>query len=693
MSAEAPGRQAGLESPNPATPESASRGGAEPNQQTTRKVAFATGASLTPSVQQLYSLLPPQQPVTAWDVTAALLAGSAHERYGGGRAREVVDAGPPPTAGSRRTVAQWIAGVEALLRPGVSPLHGRLLIAGLARLDPPLAEHLGRSGFLEALLSEIREPQELLFADAVAPSAGPGFAADPTPLAADWPEVADRLNRRGLARAIARRIDNVYADNDARGAPGGFMLHVHGEWGSGKTSLLRMVGQELHGLHPAPAPGWVVVEFNAWKHQRVDPPWWFLMDAVFRAGFRYLWSRAGTRPRALGLWLREHGWRLATGRRDAVFAAGLLLLFLAATYFVLRLSGVDPRMLNALAGGSDSLAKVFALLGTLAGGSLLFSRSLLSGGARAAQKFVEDVADPMERLSRHFGQQVERIGAPLFVFVDDLDRCQPAYVVQLLEGIQTLFNDRHVVYAVAADRKWLDACYENQYDWARERINEPGRPLGTLFLEKQFQLSVGIPRLQPMAQAEYWRHLLAGGSDAEQVAERALEAARITLRDARSEQAVLDAVAGAAADPERALAMRQAAVERLAERDVERSTELFLAPFAPLLEPNPRAMKRLLNAYALSRDMAVIDGLEVLTDARLRGQLVLWTVLTMRWPDIERRIVDCFEEAADVEAAIGVLLAPPAVRQVIDGGPHGATLDVPAMRLFARSMLYGRAPA
>jgi hypothetical protein len=39
-------------------------------------------------------------------------------------------------------------------------------------------------------------------------------------------------------------------------------------------------------------------------------------------------------------------------------------------------------------------------------------------------------------------------------------------------------------------------------------IGEPGRPLGYLFLDKVFQVSVSIPRLSPRWQSAYWQGLL-----------------------------------------------------------------------------------------------------------------------------------------------------------------------------------------
>ena len=63
----------------------------------------------------------------------------------------------------------------------------------------------------------------------------------------------DGLGRRSLAEAIARRIRSVSAEH-------GYTIAIVGEWGSGKTSLLNMVGDALDN----DANSVVILRFNPW---------------------------------------------------------------------------------------------------------------------------------------------------------------------------------------------------------------------------------------------------------------------------------------------------------------------------------------------------------------------------------------------------------------------------------------------
>jgi hypothetical protein len=61
-------------------------------------------------------------------------------------------------------------------------------------------------------------------------------------------------------------------------------------------------------------------------------------------------------------------------------------------------------------------------------------------------------------------------------------------------------------------------------------------------------------------------------------------------------------------------------------------TEHFLKPFALFTEPNPRAMKRLSNAYTLGSDIRIVEKSKNIL--RERKQLALWTILTLRRPPL-----------------------------------------------------------
>jgi hypothetical protein len=82
--------------------------------------------------------------------------------------------------------------------------------------------------------------------------------------------------------------------------------------------------------------------------------------------------------------------------------------------------------------------------------------------------------------------------------------------------------------------------------------------------------------------------------------------------------------------PEDRASAARAAVRRLSAPDLEvQITQHRLEKFAPLLESNPRSMKRLVMAYGMNQAADII--LEEFTDP---DQIALWTILSMRWPHL-----------------------------------------------------------
>jgi hypothetical protein len=99
----------------------------------------------------------------------------------------------------------------------------------------------------------------------------------PIPTYKDTPTEFDELGRRPFAKVLANRIDRIRTSSRKLDETDAFILHLHGPWGSGKSSLLNFIREELEEK----PTGWIVIEFNAWKNQRTGPPWWSLMDAVY----------------------------------------------------------------------------------------------------------------------------------------------------------------------------------------------------------------------------------------------------------------------------------------------------------------------------------------------------------------------------------------------------------------------------
>jgi hypothetical protein len=260
--------------------------------------------------------------------------------------------------------------------------------------------------------------------------------------------------------------------------------------------------------------------------------------------------------------------------------------------------------------------------------------------------------------------------------------------VDLLEGIQTLFREAPVVFVVAADQHWLNACYQEVYEKLEPRIHEPGKPLGTLFLEKAFRFSTPMPGIPEGLKNSYWQHLLqlpAAQQGTDMTAAR--ERARHDLAAAQSEGEVRALVDSSRQRPffEQRI-LREEAVVRLASPEVLERLEHTLKPYVALLEPNPRAMKLLVNAYSANRALAILSEVNVELP-----QLALWTILSSRWPQLADHLVEHLEMlekqagdcTADLSESLKALWGEQNVAQVIKGDSARPALTAETLKQCA----------
>lgn len=680
-------------------------------------------------------------PVSAAGLAEALLSQADHRReYAGGRLAKL---GHLHETIRTQPGGGWIDDVYALIdvaalldqnRDRSLPmLHGRLLLLGLCLLEPDLYSQFASIGAFGALIDELQEP----FLDILSPlgkqryaertgsleNRGDNFAfveqttdaatdyatefeavqqsvvaevqqqtVAPPPPAPQPPEPADSvpnwdddplkdpardlLGRRAFAQYLAKRLMSVIGDKRA------YAMHIYAPWGAGKTTLLNFLSAELQQQGE-----WAVVEFNAWRHQHIRPPWWPLMEQVVKDTQGYIGPID---------WWREQWWRFRRGGLVNVLSLlvffGLLWVIAQITAPLLQAQTTDlSAVLATVVETGGTVTAALALITSLWGAALAFNRSLLFGSARSAQSYTELTRDPMNDIKQRFETLIKRVRktAEVVVFIDDLDRCQSQYVVELLEGIQTLFRDVPVVFVVAADRRWLNACYEEVYAKLEPKIHEPGKPLGTLFLEKAFQFTTPMPGVPPALQERYWRYLLdiaepdADGESPEMV-QQARSEAQALVTNAKSEGEVRKLVEDSGARHfllQRAV--REAAVVQLAEPKVVARLEHTLRPYGELLEPNPRAMKRLVNEYSANRALALLA--EIRVDLH---QLALWTVLSARWPQLAYYLeenpthLDLIGQAdpPGLPTTLNGLFTDSEVVRVVRGGTQGVALTVETVK-------------
>jgi hypothetical protein len=408
---------------------------------------------------------------------------------------------------------------------------------------------------------------------------------------------------------------------------------------------------------------------------------------VHQEGFRSLWRM--NKVQAAKFRLRELFWRAQAGWFWWLLA--LVGLAILAAVFLTRAYRHPDTVQKWLALVTVILGYVLIILGAVRGGS----RSISSTSVRGAQAYIDNTRDPMQAAKEHFADLIEWLHYPVAIFIDDLDRCKGTTVVELLEGVQTLFRDAPVVYVVAADRDWLSDSYAAEYGTFVSLADEPGRPFGYLFLEKTFQLTAPVPDLSPATLGKYWEALVRRQPTVDDPA--ALEAARSQAeeryRPLQTQAAVSTELTENPGDsPVEQQARLEAAAIQLATSTLEQDTEHALLPFRVLLDSNPRALKRLVNAYGIARAVEILTHREIEGDRQAQHRTALWTILNLRWPRLGDHLIEYPDHVeaigngnvpAGVPPSLEPLFSDPRVAAVVRGEAPGveAHLDEQAVKM------------
>jgi len=592
-----------------------------------------SGINYSPSVREVRSAFETGTTVSSMDLVQALAR--LHPEYAKGRFEKVAHESYLQRTFDIRPLEEWFSNVDQLFDPETVPeLHGRLFALGLCELDHHLKEVFETTGILSALHDELKEEFTALLNERSP------FDGDPARLHLDSDSREDHLGRDGFVEALATWLNRFWRQSNSQGDNIGqhsFMMHLHGPWGSGKSTLLNLLEQKLTpqrkddrktqekkkeaNLH------WMVIHFNAWQHSHVEPAWWPLLNQLYKESLVNL-KKTKQKRKAWAVWWYDLWWKLISGNKStgywfALFGVLLVLVSL-------------PDMNENL----QSYIQFATFAGTVVTGGSYFLRSLIWGSAGSAQDYLKLNQDPLDKIKEYFVKIVGRIDQPVMIYIDDLDRCPSSYVVDLLESLQTLFNDSRVFYVLAADRRWLYGSFEERYGEFRNHIEEPGKQIGYLFLDKLFQLSISVPQVSPEVREDYLNYLYLDKEKEQRNLDKMRRQIREEFEQVRSDPELVRRADREGASREERQMRREEAVRASAKAEIEVSTEYFLKQFAHLLEPNPRAIKRLVNNYGIYRAIVLLSDPAVIDSGEKRKKFALWNILAMRWPMLAEVLED-----------------------------------------------------
>lgn len=455
--------------------------------------------------------------------------------------------------------------------------------------------------------------------------------ANSTPIQTDSPATEDLLNRKPFAKYLSLRFSKLWQqtnnENSTR-AGNSFVTHLYSEWGSGKSTFLHLLKNELEqdtplvdsSLQPPPQEErWLVVEFNAWENQHVQPLWWPLLQSIIDQSLK---------KRSLWLKLKEH-WRRFSGAWG-VELVGALIVVLA----VVVMWNITADVFEAEAGSKflENISKSFIAIGSAVVFLATIFRSLLPGTASAAKNFQSFKNDPLISVKRHFSEFLTDINQPIMVFIDDLDRCREENVVTLLESLHTLFNDQRIFYLVAADKKWISTCFHNSYKDIAEHIENKERPTGHLFIEKLFQISIGLPAVSNTIKQKYVGRLLGIRPTSGQNNNEDLSATEIQVIQKAESFSDFSSL-----DMKKSKVVEEVMFKSIST-DFDKDIEHRLQKYIDYLDPNPRFMKLLINSYGINVVVAMASGLEL--DDFDYEHIAVWSILSLRYPALAQELTD-----------------------------------------------------
>lgn len=574
----------------------------------------------------------------------------------------------------------------------------------------------------------------------------------------------DALGRAPLAMALAWALHEIWCDVQGLGdgadrrsqedAPG-FVAHVDAPWGGGKTSFANLIARTLHpglddkvpeflqkrypdrtdmsGLFLAAAHEkgglvenerakydrtarrpWIIVPYNAWLNQHVDPPWWSFYQTIRKACFRAIreegcpevvqkgdgsyrnrqesWFDRFDRWR--GLWVREFWWRLTTPKvaiqlviAGASFVVGYLLY-----QFGIVAAGSDKAVVATTSGIGVVLALITGSGSFVVAAVTVLADALAPGRNALGEKVALGSTDPLRRFRRHFARMMEAVERPVLVIIDDIDRCEPKFVVEMTRGLQTILKSPRVVYLLLGDRNWIEQAFEVCHEDMNKIDVGAEHTFGGRFVEKAIQLSFILPSISGKKE-DYVREVLtgrrsgsAGGAAARPAGDQnaAAEANRTsgpnapaggTVEDGGEPEARSDETNGdfpAEVSPDQLLRVRremsqartaqeisavgaeqsrtvggdralkiavreEAVLRRAAQREeVEEAIRHWLQPLARFLPGNPRHIKRIINAVFMYQNSLLLTE-EDYDEADFGGeqwrQLVIGVVLMVGYPN------------------------------------------------------------
>ena len=408
-------------------------------------------------------------------------------------------------------------------------------------------------------------------------------------------------------------------------------IGIFGSWGMGKSFLLEHIRRTIEDRQAAgsrPGPRIHTVCFNAWEYSATDAIW----PALVRKVVKEL-DQLSSWPWRKRVWTRLR-WNLRRELRSVrtqLVTAGLALAIVAT--FAVGKHGLAVGL-----GGLTALLGIGGLVKAANDPVAKWVTGLFAGSDYGGQiGLMEDIKHDLGVLERRLHVDGDKAGPTdrILVIIDDLDRCEPAKAVEVLQAVNLLLNFPSFIVCLGIDARIITAAVEKHY----EGLLGTAGASGYEYLDKIVQIPFRIPEPNPNDITAFIRSQLAVRQDPTPAAGSTDElidgSAEAELPDIYPQEGSSPTAAGHLNEESE---QRLSAVEQLAVAPAPSLAEvLFTADelqafelFVPYLRPNPRHLKRLINVYRLVRSLGLAEGERLVVEQP--AAVLRWLIMWAQWP-------------------------------------------------------------
>lgn len=323
----------------------------------------------------------------------------------------------------------------------------------------------------------------------------------------------DKLGFAPLARGISRFLRNTRTEPP-------LTVAISGGWGSGKSSLMALICQDLRRYKYRP------IWFNAWHHQSEEQLLASLLNAIRIQGQPSLLSLDGWAFRINLLYIRSSSHLLLTVLIAA--AASCLASYVIFhpkeewnTLWLLVQSIANGTNISSALTGSD-IGRLLGQIATALVTCKALYASLKAYGvdpgvllSNSASRFRISEAQAQTSFRTVFAKQFSEVTEALpyrtVIVIDDLDRCRPETILTVLEAVNFLVSSGNCFVIFGMETRYIRAALGLHFEKFAEELalHDPAAAVTVedrrwiyagKYLEKLVNLEIKVPQQENLAQ-------------------------------------------------------------------------------------------------------------------------------------------------------------------------------------------------